>query len=329
MNNKSFQSIPDSIGNTPLVRLNNLVPASFTGKVLVKCEYRNPSLNIKDRIAKAMVDAAEQAGLLKPGGIIIEPTSGNTGIGLASVAAARGYRCVLVMPETMSVERRTLLRLMGADIVLTPGALGMKGALAKTRQLMDEYGGRAFNPQQFENPANPLAHYNATGPEIWEATEGKADVFIAGVGTGGTVSGVGRYLKEQGHAHIVALEPSGSPVLSGGAPGPHKIQGIGAGFVPKNLDLSVIDEIMTVTDDQAIDTARNVLAKEGIPVGISSGANIWAALQLAQKPEWNGKTIVTVIASSTERYLSTPLAAAAKEEASNIPVSPVPDQYLN
>lgn len=327
MNNTVYESVVNSIGNTPLVKINHLA-VNTNAHVFVKSEYRNPSLNIKDRIAKAMVEAAEKSGELQPGGTIIEPTSGNTGIGLASIAAAKGYRCILVMPESMSAERRTLLKMLGAEIILTPAALGMKGALAKTRQLMDEYGDAAYNPRQFSNPENPKAHYNTTGPEIWEALQGNIDVFVAGVGTGGTISGVGRYLKEHGSVRIVAVEPANSPVLSGGQPGPHKIQGIGAGFIPETLDVGVIDEVLTVSDDDAIETARRMLTMEGIPVGISSGANVHAAIQLAKRPEYAGKNIVTVAASSTERYLSTPLAATAAEEAALLPVSTIPEQYL-
>lgn len=323
----TYPSIDRSIGNTPLVRLNRIT-SNAKARILLKCEYRNPSLNVKDRIAAAMIDAAERSGELKPGGTIIEPTSGNTGIGLASIARARGYRCILVMPETMSVERRVLLTLLGAEIVLTPGSLGMKGAIAKTRHLMDEHGKGAWNPKQFENPENPAIHYRTTGPEIFEATEGEVDLFVSGVGTGGTISGTGRYLKEQRKIEVVAVEPAGSPVLSGGEPGPHKIQGIGAGFIPATLDRSVIDRIVTVTDDEAIGMARRLLDEEGILSGISTGANVHAALHLARMRENAGKTIVTVAPSSTERYLSTPLAEDAKAKASELPVSTIPEQYL-
>ncbi|MEG0427260.1 MAG: cysteine synthase A [Akkermansia sp.] len=316
------ESIIDTVGNTPLIKLNHLTEG-LEATVLVKCEFRNPLFSIKDRVARAMIREAEQSGQLQSGGIIIEPTSGNTGISLAALAGSLGYKCILVLPETMSLERKTLLRLLGADIVLTPGALGMKGAISKSLELLEKYAERAYSPQQFENPANPETHYQTTGPEIYAATQGKIDAFIAGVGTGGTISGTGRYLKEHGLTKIIAVEPAASPVLSGGTPGPHKIQGIGAGFIPKNLNLEILDEIITVTDEDAIQTAQALAEREGIPAGISSGANVWAALQLAKRPEFAGKTIVTVAASATERYLSTPLADKAREEVAAIKVSKV------
>lgn len=325
---KVSSSVIETIGKTPTVRLNHL-PPDVRAQILLKCEFRNPCLNIKDRVAMSMINAAINDGSLKPGGIIIEPTSGNTGIGLASIARAMGFSCVLVMPETMSLERRTLLKMLGAELILTPGPLGMKGAIAKTRQLLDEYGEKSFSPQQFDNPANPEIHYRTTGPEIWEATGGNIDAFVACVGTGGTVSGVGRFLKEQNPGiKIIAVEPENSAVISGKSPGVHKIQGTGAGFIPGNLDLNILDEVLTVSDDDAIDTARRLIDDEGILAGISSGANVHAAQQLGRRPEFEGKTIVTVAPSSTERYLSTILASEAKAEAMELPVSTIPDQYL-
>ncbi|MBT9449563.1 cysteine synthase A [Akkermansia glycaniphila] len=320
---KAYSSVVETIGRTPLVRLNRLAEG-LNAEIWLKCEFRNPLFSVKDRIGRAMIDAAERSGALKPGGIIIEPTSGNTGIALASIAAARGYRCILVMPETMSLERRTLLRMLGAEIVITPGSLGMKGAIAKAEELLKQYGDHAYGPGQFDNPANPEAHYFTTGPEVWDDTSGEVDVFIAGVGTGGTFSGTVEYLKERKPSvRGVAVEPAASAVISGGAPGPHGIQGIGAGFIPKNLNRSLIDEIVQVTNEDALRTARALAAREGIPAGISTGANVWAALELARQPEYAGKKIVAIAASATERYLSTPLAAEAAEEMRHLSVSPV------
>lgn len=315
-----YNSVIDTIGRTPLVRLNKLTEG-LPGEVLVKLEFFNPLSSVKDRIGWAMVQAAEIDGRLKPGGTIVEPTSGNTGIALAFIAAARGYRCVLTMPETMSIERRVLLRLLGAEIVLTPGAKGMRGAIERATQLREELGDRAFMPMQFENPANPEVHRRTTAEEIWADTEGKIDAFISGVGTGGTLTGVSSVIKGRRKLHTVAVEPSASPVISGGVPGPHKIQGIGAGFVPKNCDTSLIDEIIQVSNEDAFATAQEVSVKEGLAVGISSGANIWAALQLARKPEYAGKRIVTIACSPSERYLSTALAEKVRAEVTALTAS--------
>lgn len=309
------KSITDTIGNTPLVKLNNLAK-DLPAEVYVKLEFFNPLSSVKDRIGLAMIEAAEKEGKLKPGGIVVEPTSGNTGIALAFVAAAKGYRCVLTMPETMSIERRVLLRLLGAEVVLTPGPKGMNGAIARAQELVAEYGPSAFMPQQFDNPANPEIHRKTTAEEIWRDTEGNIDVFVAGVGTGGTLTGVGEVIKARRNLHVVAVEPEASAVIAGGQPGPHKIQGLGAGFIPKNLNTAVVDEVIKVSNDDAFETARLVSEKEGIPVGISSGANIFAALQLAARPEYAGKRIVTIAPSSTERYLSTALAEKARQEVS-------------
>lgn len=318
-----YDSVVDTVGNTPLVRLNHLTK-DLKAEIYLKCEFRNPLFSVKDRVGKAMIDAAEATGELKPGGLIIEPTSGNTGIALAFIARAKGYRCLLVMPDTMSIERRTLLRLLGAEIVLTPGIYGMKGAIAKAQELLEENKGNAFGPAQFDNPVNPQIHYKTTGPEIWEATQGKLDVFVASVGTGGTFSGAARYLKERNPAiRAVAVEPSASPVLSGGKPGPHAIQGIGAGFIPKNMDMSLADEIVPVSNEDAVETARALAREEGIPAGLSTGATTFAALQLAKKPENAGKRFVVIAPSSTERYLSTVLAEAVRAEVAELPVSEV------
>lgn len=308
-----------AVGNTPLVRLNRLT-AGLGAEVCLKAEFGNPLFSVKDRIGKAMIEAAERDGRLKPGGLIIEPTSGNTGIALAFVARAKGYRCILTMPETMSIERRVLLRLLGAEIVLTPGARGMGGAIAKARQLLEEHGGEAFGPQQFENPANPQAHRETTAEEIWAATGGEVDVFVAGVGTGGTLTGVAEVIKGRRELHAVAVEPAASAVLSGGQPGPHRIQGIGAGFVPTNLNVAIVDEVVTVTNDDAFATARQLGQVEGIPAGISTGATVWAALQLAGRERFKGKRIVVIGASAAERYLSTPLAEAVRDEVAGLPV---------
>ena len=305
-----YSSADQLIGRTPLLELKNIEAAEgLAAKLLVKLEYFNPAGSVKDRVAKAMIDDAEATGRLKPGATIIEPTSGNTGIGLASVAAARGYRIIIVMPETMSVERRQLMKAYGAELVLTEGAKGMKGAIAKAEELAGQIE-NSFIPAQFDNPANPKAHLETTGPEIYEDTDGAVDIFVAGVGTGGTVTGVGQYLKsKKPGVQIVAVEPSDSPVLSQGKAGPHKIQGIGAGFVPKVLDTAVYDEIITVSSEDAFAAGRQIARREGVLVGISSGAAAWAALQLAKRPENAGKTIVALLPDTGDRYLSTPLFA--------------------
>jgi len=305
---KIYTSADQLIGHTPLLELTHLEKAEgLKAKILAKLEYFNPAGSAKDRVAKAMIDDAEAKGLLKEGSVIIEPTSGNTGIGLAAVAAARGYRTIIVMPDTMSVERRQLLKAYGAELVLTEGAKGMSGAIAKAEQLAKEIPG-GFVAGQFVNPANPEAHRQTTGPEIWEDTDGKVDIFVAGVGTGGTITGVGEYLKSKNpNVKIVAVEPAGSPVLSGGKPGPHKVQGIGAGFVPQVLNTSVYDEIIPVENEDAFQIGRRIGSTEGVLVGISSGAAAWAALQLAKRPENEGKTIVALLPDTGDRYLSTEL----------------------
>lgn len=307
---KIAKSLTDLIGKTPLLELSNYeAKYALEAKIVAKLEYFNPAGSVKDRIAKAMIDDAEQRGLLKNGSVIIEPTSGNTGIGLASVAAARGYRVILTMPETMSAERRTLMKAYGAEIVLTEGAKGMKGAIAKAEELAAAMPG-SFIPGQFTNPANPAAHRATTGPEIWEDTDGKVDLLVAGAGTGGTVTGVGEYLKSKNPSiKVVVVEPAGSPVLSEGRPGPHKIQGIGAGFVPAILNTSVYDEIVTVQNEDAFAAARELAKTEGLLAGISSGAAVWVATELAKRPENAGKTIVTILPDTGERYLSTALFA--------------------
>ena len=307
---KIYTSADQLIGRTPLLELVHIEKEeNLEAKVLAKLEYFNPAGSVKDRIAKAMIDDAEARGLLKPGSVIIEPTSGNTGIGLASVAAARGYRIIIVMPETMSVERRQLMKAYGAELVLTEGAKGMKGAIAKADELAKELP-NSFIPGQFVNPANPAVHKATTGPEIWEDTDGKVDIFVAGVGTGGTVTGTGEYLKSRNpNVKVVAVEPASSPVLSQGHAGAHKIQGIGAGFVPDVLDTKIYDEIITVENDDAFATGRLIGKHEGVLVGISSGAAVWAAIELAKRPENKGKTIVALLPDTGDRYLSTPLFA--------------------
>lgn len=307
---KIYTSADQLIGRTPLLELTHIEAAEgLDAKILAKLEYFNPAGSVKDRIAKAMIDDAEATGKLKPGSVIIEPTSGNTGIGLASVAAARGYRIIIVMPETMSVERRQLMKAYGAELVLTDGSKGMKGAIAKADELAKEIP-NSFVPGQFVNPANPDAHKRTTGPEIWEDTDGKVDIFVAGVGTGGTVTGVGEYLKSQNPAvKVVAVEPATSPVLSKGTAGAHKIQGIGAGFVPDVLNTKVYDEVIPVANEDAFATGKLVGHKEGVLVGISSGAALWAAIQLAKRPENKSKTIVALLPDTGDRYLSTPLFA--------------------
>ncbi len=310
MMSKIYTSADQLIGKTPLLELTHIEQSEgLEARILGKLEYFNPAGSVKDRIAKAMIDDAEQRGLLKPGSVIIEPTSGNTGIGLASVAAARGYRIIIVMPETMSVERRQLMKAYGAELVLTEGAKGMKGAIARADALAKEIPG-SFIPGQFVNPANPAIHRATTGPEIWEDTDGKVDIFVAGVGTGGTITGVGEYLKDQNsNVKVVAVEPAASPVLSKGMAGSHKIQGIGAGFVPDVLDTKVYDEIIPVENEDAFAAGRLIGRKEGVLVGISSGAAVWAAIQLAKRPENRGKTIVALLPDTGDRYLSTPLFA--------------------
>ena len=305
-----YTSADQLIGKTPLLELTHIEKElNLKAKILAKLEYFNPAGSVKDRIARAMIDDAEATGKLKPGSVIIEPTSGNTGIGLASVAAARGYRIILVMPETMSVERRQLMQAYGAELVLTEGSKGMKGAIAKAEELASQIPD-SFIPGQFTNPANPAVHRATTGPEIWAVTDGKVDIFVAGVGTGGTVTGVGEYLKSQNPAvKVVAVEPAGSPVLSKGTPGAHKIQGIGAGFVPQVLNTSVYDEIITVENEDAFATGKKIGKAEGVLVGISSGAAVWAAIELAKREENAGKTFVVLLPDTGDRYLSTPLFA--------------------
>ena len=305
-----YTSADQLIGKTPLLELTHIEKQeNLQARLLAKLEYFNPAGSVKDRVAKAMIDDAEAKGLLKPGSVIIEPTSGNTGIGLASVAAARGYRIIIVMPETMSVERRQLMKAYGAELVLSDGAQGMKGAIAKAEELAAVTPG-AFIPGQFVNPANPAAHKATTGPEIWQDTDGKVDIFVAGVGTGGTITGTGEYLKSQNpHVKVVAVEPASSPVLSKGTAGPHKIQGIGAGFVPEVLDTKIYDEVIAVENDDAFAAGKLVGKAEGVLVGISSGAAVWAGIQLAKRPENQGKTIVVLLPDTGDRYLSTPLFA--------------------
>ena len=305
-----YKAISDLIGNTPLVELTHIEEKEgLDSRVVAKVEFFNPAGSVKDRIAKKMIEDAEKKGVIKPGATLIEPTSGNTGIGIASVAAAKGYKAIMTMPETMSVERRNLFKAYGAKVVLTDGKTGMKGAIAKAKELAATIP-NSFIPSQFENPSNPQAHYESTGPEIWKDTEGKVDIFVAGVGTGGTVSGTGKYLKDQNpNVKVIAVEPATSPVLSQGYAGPHGIQGIGAGFVPNTLDTSVYDEVFTVTNEQAYETGRLIAHNEGMLVGISSGAATYAAIQIAKRPENKGKTIVVLLPDTGERYLSTPMFA--------------------
>jgi cysteine synthase A len=311
-----FNSITDTIGNTPLVKINNLT-AGLPADIYLKCEFFNPLASVKDRIGRAMIEAAERDGKLNKDSIVIEPTSGNTGIALAFICAAKGYRLILTMPETMSVERRVLLNMLGAEIVLTPGPKGMPGAIARAGELVEEYGEKAFMPQQFENPANPEVHRQTTAEEIWSATEGTIDAFVSGVGTGGTITGVSEVIKGRKELFTVAVEPEASPVISGGQPGPHKIQGIGAGFIPKNCNTEIIDDIIKVSNENAFATAQALSEKDGLMGGISTGANVWAAMELAKRPEMAGKKIVTIGCSFGERYLSTPLAEKSREAVAN------------
>lgn len=305
---KIYKTVTDLIGRTPLLELANIEKINnLEAKIIAKLEYFNPAGSVKDRVAKAMVDDAEARGILKEGSVIIEPTSGNTGIGLAAVAAARGYRIIITMPETMSIERRNLMKAYGAEVVLTDGAGGMKAAIAKAEELAGEIP-NSFIPSQFSNPANPAAHEKTTGVEIWEDTDGKVDIFVSGVGTGGTISGTGAYLKSKNpDVKIVAVEPKSSPVISEGKSGPHKIQGIGAGFIPDTLNTDIYDEVITVSNEDAFEQGRAVVRNEGVLVGISSGAAVWAAIQLAKRPENKGKNIVVLLPDTGERYLSTPM----------------------
>ncbi len=311
----------DMVGNTPMVKLNSIADGC-KAEVIIKSEGYNPLLSVKDRIGKSMIETAEAEGLIKAGGTIIEPTSGNTGIALAFVARTKGYRCILTMPETMSIERRVLLKMLGAEIVLTPGPKGMGGAIVKSKQLLEADPG-AFGPSQFDNPANPEAHRKTTAEEIWRDTGGEIDVFVSGVGTGGTITGVSEVIKSRRDLHTVAVEPSASPVLSGGDPGPHKIQGIGAGFIPGNLNVDIVDEVAQVSNEDAFETAQQLCLLEGFPAGISSGATVHAALQIAKRDEMAGKRVVVIAASTTERYLSTPLAESVREEVAALPVSEI------
>ena len=316
MSSLIFPNVVSTIGNTPLIKLNRIV-AGLPANIYVKAEFFNPLASVKDRIGKAMIEAGERDGHIKEGTVIVEPTSGNTGIALAFVCASRGYKLILTMPETMSMERRVLLRMLGAEIVLTPGAEGMKGAINRAGEILEQQGSNGFMPQQFENPANPEIHRLTTAEEIWSATEGNIDAFVAGVGTGGTITGVSEVIKSRKAIKTFAVEPSASPVISGGKPGPHKIQGIGAGFIPKNCNTDIIDETIQVSNDDAFETARQVALLDGILGGISTGANVWAAMQVAKRPEFAGKNIVTIACSFGERYLSTALAEKARAEVSS------------
>lgn len=321
-------NITGTIGNTPLVRMQR-IGKGLPGEILLKLEFFNPLGSVKDRIGLSMIEAAERAGVLKPGMKVIEPTSGNTGIALAFVCAAKGYPLTLVMPETMSVERRTLLLLLGAQVILTPGPLGMKGAIAKVMELQEK-DSSVYVPSQFENPSNPEIHRRTTAEEIWRDTDGQVDILVSAIGTGGTATGVGAVLKGRKHSfQVIAVEPVESPVISGGKPGPHKIQGIGAGFVPKNLDTKLVDAIEQVSSDEALTMSRRIIKEEGIPVGISSGAAVAAALRVAGRPENKGKKIVVIIASYTERYLSTLLAEQERTQAAQLQVSAVDEKYLS
>ncbi|HKB91374.1 MAG TPA: cysteine synthase A [Opitutaceae bacterium] len=309
----AFPNIIATVGNTPLIKLNR-ISAGLPAEIYVKAEFFNPLASVKDRIGMAMIEAAERDGKIRKDTVVIEPTSGNTGIALAFVCASRGYKLILTMPETMSLERRILLRMLGAEIVLTPGSEGMPGAIRRAKELLEQNGDHGFMPQQFENPANPEIHRRTTAEEIWAATEGKIDAFVAGVGTGGTITGVSEVIKSRKKIKTYAVEPSASPVISGGKPGPHKIQGIGAGFIPKNCNTAIIDEVVTVSNDDAFETARQLALQDGILGGISTGANVWAAMEVAKRPEMAGKMIVTVACSFGERYLSTALAEKARAE---------------
>ncbi|MDX1680710.1 MAG: cysteine synthase A [Akkermansiaceae bacterium] len=319
-----FDNMAATVGNTPLIRLNH-VTKDLDAEICVKGEFFNPLFSVKDRIGRSMIEAAEKDSSLKPGGLIIEPTSGNTGIALAFIARAKGYRCILTMPESMSIERRVLLRLLGAEIVLTPRAKGMGGAIAMAKKLIAENDG-AFGPGQFDNPANPQVHRETTAEEIWKDTDGQIDAFVAGVGTGGTITGVSEVLKDRTDLLSVAVEPAASPVITQKkageelTPGPHMIQGIGAGFIPGNLNVDIIDEVIQVSNEDAFETAQKLAQDEGLPAGISTGSNVWAAMQLAKRPEMKGKRIVTVGCSMTERYLSTPLAEQVRGEVTDLPV---------
>jgi cysteine synthase A len=321
-------SILDTVGNTPIIQLPKITKG-LAGNLWFKLEFFNPLSSVKDRIALNMIQEAEKKGVLKAGMRVIEPTSGNTGIGLAFVCASKGYSLTLVMPETMSQERRTLLLLLGAELVLTPGSLGMKGAIAKAQDLMTQ-NSNAYMPKQFENTDNPNIHYQTTGPEIWKDLNGKVDALVSGIGTGGTFTGAGRYLKEKNaNVKLIAVEPTESAVIAGGKPGPHKIQGIGGGFIPKNFDKTLLDHVETVSSEEALSMAKRVIREEGVPVGISSGAAIAAAINLAKKPEYAGKNIVVILASSTERYLSTLLGEEARTKAAALPVEVISDEMLS
>ncbi|MFT4640283.1 MAG: cysteine synthase A [Verrucomicrobiales bacterium] len=320
---KIANNITGTIGNTPLIRLNKVTEGA-DAEIIIKAEFFNPLFSVKDRIGLAMIEAGERDGKIKDGTVIIEPTSGNTGIALAFVCRTKGYRCILTMPETMSVERRILLRMLGAEVVLTPGPRGMGGAILKAELLTHEYGDKAFNPQQFNNPANPEVHRRTTAEEIWDATEGRIDAFVAGVGTGGTITGVSEVLKSRTDMMTFAVEPEDSPVISGGKPGPHKIQGIGAGFIPNNLNKDIIDGVELVSNDAAFVMARRLAEEEGIPAGISTGANVVAAINVAKRPDMAGKRIVVIAPSPTERYLSTPLAETVRAEVAALPVCELP-----